>query len=51
MRADGQTRQTLTVAFRNFSKVPHKHALPKAIRYPQRNLDSVVGVVTRPGVR
>jgi len=51
MWADGQTRQTLTVAFRCFLNVPHKHALPKAIRYPQRNRDSVVGVVTRPRVR
>jgi len=51
MWADGQTRQTLTVAFRYFLKVPHKHAFLKAIRYPQRNRDSVLSVVIRPRVR
>jgi hypothetical protein len=51
MRADGQTRQTLIVAFRCFSNVPHKYVLLKAIRYAQRNRDSVVGIVTRPRVR
>jgi hypothetical protein len=51
MRTDGQTRQTLIVAFRSFPNVPLKHVLLKAIRYPQRNRDSVVGVVNRPRVR
>jgi len=51
MRADGQTQQCLIVAFRSFSKVPHNHVLLKAIKYPQRNRDSVVGVVIRPRVR
>jgi len=50
MRTDGQTRQTFIVAFRCLSKVPHKHAFHKAIRYPQRNQDSLFGVVTRPRV-
>jgi len=31
--------------------VPHKHVLLKAIRYPQRNRESVIGVVTGPRVR
>jgi hypothetical protein len=51
MRVDGQARKGLIVAFRCFSKVPHKHVLLKAITYRQRNRDSVVGVVTRPRVR
>jgi len=51
MRADTQTRQTFIIVFRYFSKVLHKHALLKAVRYPQRNRDSVVGVVTGPRVR
>jgi hypothetical protein len=51
MWADGQTRQTLIFAVRCFSNVPHKHVLLKAIRYPQRNRDTVVGVVTIPRVR
>jgi predicted DCC family thiol-disulfide oxidoreductase YuxK len=51
MRTDGQTRQTLIVAFRCFSNMPHKHVLLKAIRYLQKNRDSVVGVVTRRRVR
>jgi hypothetical protein len=51
MWADGQTRQTLTVAFRCFSNVHHKLALLKVISNPQRNWDSVVSVVTIPRVR
>ena len=51
MRADGQTRHSLILAFRCFPNVPHKHVLLKAIRYPQTNRNSVVGVVTRPRVR
>jgi len=51
MRADGQTRHSLIFAFRCFPNVPHKHVLLKAIRYPQTNRDSVVGVVTKPRVR
>jgi len=51
MWADGQTRKTLIIIFRYFSNVPHKHVLLKAIRYPHRKRDSVVGVVTRPRVR
>jgi len=51
MWAEVQTRQNLSVAFRCILNVPHKHALLKAINYPQRNRDSVVGVVTRPRVR
>ena len=51
MRTDGETRQSLIVAFRSFSNVPHKHVLLKAIKYRQRNRDSVVGVVIRPRVR
>jgi len=50
MRADAQTRQCLIVAFRCFSNLPRKHVLLKAIRYPLRNRDSVVGAVTRPRV-
>jgi hypothetical protein len=51
MRADGQTRQSLIVAFRSFPKLPQKHVLLKAIKYRQMNRDSVVGVVTRPRFR
>jgi len=51
MRADGQTRHSLIVAFRCFTNVPNKHVLLKAIGYSQTNRDSVVGVVTRPRVR
>jgi len=45
-----RTRRILIVDFSCLSNVPHKHVLLKAIRYPQRNQDSVVGVVTRPRV-
>jgi hypothetical protein len=51
MRADGQTRQYLMVAFLCFSNMPHKHVLLKPIKYRQRNRDRVVGVGTRPRVR
>jgi hypothetical protein len=51
MQTDGQTRQPLIVVFRYLSNVPLKHLLLKAIRYPKRNRDSVVGVVTRPRVK
>jgi len=51
MRADGQTRHSLILAFRFFPNVPHKHVLLKAIRHPQTNRDSVVGIVTKPRVR
>ena len=51
MRTDRQKRQTLTVAIRCFSNMPDKNLFLNAIRYPQKNGDSVVGVVTRPWAR
>jgi hypothetical protein len=49
----GQTdrQDKVQVAFRCFLNVPHKHVLFKALSYPQRNRDNVVGVVTRPRVK
>jgi hypothetical protein len=51
MRADGQTRKRLIIAYSCFPNVSHKHVLLKTIRHSQRNQESVVGVVTRPRVR